>query len=105
MGQPIGMGCDLLRTMQAQARSSSLAVRNSGSNITDEEAGELTMRKPWARPISVPRSSGETWVRYAGRLDRKPATSGDDVTGVSNMPMNGSPFTGSTTCRAKADGT
>lgn len=56
-------------------------------------------RSPWARPTSTPRSSGETPVLYAGRLDRNPATRGEDVTGVSSMPMKGSPLIGWTTCQ------
>lgn len=35
-------------------------------------------------------------------MDRKPATRGDEVTGVSSMPMNGSPLIGCTTCRGDA---
>lgn len=51
-------------------------------------------RKPCARPTSTPRSRGATPVRYAGRLLRKFTTSGLEVTGVSSIPTNGSPFTG-----------
>ena len=46
----------------------------------------------------MPRKRGETPVRYAGRFDKKEATNGAEVTGVSSMPMNGSPFKGCTTC-------
>lgn len=56
-------------------------------------------RTPWARPTSTPRSNGDTPVLYAGRLDRKPATRGEEVTGVSSMPMKGSPLMGWTTCQ------
>jgi hypothetical protein len=33
-------------------------------------------------------------VRYAGRLERKLATMGAEVTGVSSIPMKGSPLRG-----------
>ena len=59
-------------------------------------------KKPCARPTSTPRVSGETPVRYAGRLERKLATTGADVTGVSSMPMNGSPLMGLITCAFSA---
>ena len=55
-------------------------------------------RSPWAKPTSFPLSRGETAVLYAGSLDRNPDTSGEDVTGVSSIPMNGSPLIGCTTC-------
>ena len=51
-------------------------------------------KKPCARPTSTPRVSGETPVRYAGRLERKLATMGAEVTGVSSIPMKGSPLRG-----------
>lgn len=53
-----------------------------------------TRKNPWARPTSIPRSSGLTAVRYAGRLERYHAISGLDVIGVSRLPINGSPFKG-----------
>jgi hypothetical protein len=37
-------------------------------------------------------------VRYAGRFDKKVATAGEEVTGVSSMPTNGSPLRGWMTC-------
>lgn len=53
-----------------------------------------TRRKPWARPTSIPLRSGLTAVRYAGRLERYHAINGLDVTGVSRLPMKGSPLIG-----------
>ena len=54
-------------------------------------------KNPWVRPISTPLSVGETPVRYAGRLLKKFATIGAEVTGVSIIPMKGSPLIGLTT--------
>ena len=42
-------------------------------------------------------------MRYAGRLDRKFATMGAEVTGVSSMPMKGSPLMGLITCACSSD--
>ena len=50
-----------------------------------DSLAERTRKKPCARPISTPRSSGDTPVRYAGRFDRYPATIGAEVTGVSSI--------------------
>merc|ERR1712144_107343 len=54
-------------------------------------------KKPWVSPISTPLSTGATPVLYAGRFDKKLATIGAEVTGVSIMPMKGSPLIGLTT--------
>ena len=54
-------------------------------------------KNPWVSPISTPLSTGATPVLYAGRFDKKLATIGAEVTGVSIMPMKGSPLIGLTT--------
>ena len=53
-------------------------------------------KKPCASPTSTPRKRGATPVRYAGRFERKLATSGEEVTGVSSIPIKGSPLIGLT---------
>ena len=55
---------------------------------------EPVTKRPCTRPISTPLNSGDTPVRYAGKLLKKLATTGAEVTGVSSMPMNGSPLIG-----------
>lgn len=59
---------------------------------------EPVNKSPCTRPTSTPLSRGDTPVRYAGKLLKKLATMGAEVTGVSSMPMNGSPLIGWTTC-------
>ena len=111
---------------ESEPETSAASVARSGPSLMKGPA----TKKPCVRPISTPRSSGETPVRYAGRLDRKLATwaqgraagcvsagaggglriflvslapaawartRGDEVTGVSNMPMKGSPLIALTT--------
>jgi len=53
--------------------------------------------RPCTRPTSTPLNKGETPVLYAGRLLKKFATMGAEVTGVSSIPMKGSPLIGCTT--------
>jgi hypothetical protein len=51
-------------------------------------------KNPWASPTSTPLNKGATPVLYAGRFDKKFETIGAEVTGVSSIPMNGSPLIG-----------
>lgn len=52
-----------------QKVSSACPLSTQPREPTSDGINQLTSR-PWARPISTPRSSGETPVRYAGRLLR-----------------------------------
>lgn len=82
-----------------QPASSAASVALSGPSLMNGPV----KKKPWASPTSTPRKSGATPVRYAGRFDRKLATSGEEVTGVSSMPMNGSPLIGLIICTLPFD--
>lgn len=75
--------------------------RRVSVSVQDQKGSESRLRvhkpvnnSPCTRPTSTPLSKGDTPVRYAGKLLRKLATMGAEVTGVSSMPMNGSPLMG-----------
>jgi len=69
------------------------------SAASDARSGPSLMKgpatkKPCARPTSTPLNKGDTPVLYAGRFDKKFDTIGADVTGVSSIPIKGSPLIG-----------
>lgn len=61
-------------------------------------------RRPCTRPISTPLRRGFTPILYAGRLERNPATMGDEVTGVCKEQYGASrtPFLSEESCQLEA---
>ena len=71
-----------MHTQQFTGPAMWAAEHASHSEVDCVGWGVPVTRRPCTRPISTPLRRGDTPILYAGRLDRNPATRGDEVTGV-----------------------